>query len=144
MRMLKKNKQKLYYATYSEEVPIYETDADGNIKYTEVDGEKIPIPIGKVAGYNEPVTFYANIAMSGGESEAKEYGFDIGSYQAVLITADKSLPIKETSRIWHQNEPKYHKDGTVNGDSADYSVLAVKPSLNGMKYLLKKLPKGNV
>lgn len=141
--MLKKNKQKLYYATYSEEVPIYETDADGNIKYTEVDGEKIPIPIGKVAGYNEPVTFYANIAMSGGESEAKEYGFDIGSYQAILSSSDKSLPITETSRIWHEREPQYHEDGSVDGDSADYSILADKSSLNAKKFLLKKLPGGN-
>ena len=143
MRMLTKNKQKLHYATYSEEVPIYETDADGNIKYTEVDGEKIPIPIGKVAGYNEPVTFYANIAMSGGESEAREYGFDIGAYQAVLVLSGKSLPITETSRIWHTSGPQYRADGLVDGDSADYSILAVKPSLNSVKYLLKKLPKGN-
>lgn len=57
MRSLKKNKQKLYYATYSDEVPVYETDEDGKIKYTEVDGEKIPIPIGTMAGYNEPVIF---------------------------------------------------------------------------------------
>ena len=143
MRSLKKNKQKLYYAMYSEEIPVYETDEDGKIKYTEVDGEQIPIQIGILAGYSEPVIFYANIAMSGGEVEAKEYGFDIGSYQAVLVLSDKSLPIAETSRIWHQSEPQRNEDGTVDGDSADYSVLAVKPSLNSMKYLLKKLPKGN-
>ena len=57
MRSLKKNKQKLYYATYSDEVPVYETDEDGKIKYTEVDGELSPIPIGTMAGYNEPVIF---------------------------------------------------------------------------------------
>ena len=142
MRSLKKNKQKLYYATYSEEIIVYKRDEDGNIEYTEVDGEKYPIEIGTVAGYNNPVSFYANIAMSGGEVKEKEYGFDIGAYEAVLITADKTLPITETSRIWHTSEPRYGKDGIVDGDSADYSVLAVKPSLNGMKYLLKKLPKG--
>ena len=31
MRSLKKNMQKLYFATYSEEIPVYETDDDGNI-----------------------------------------------------------------------------------------------------------------
>ena len=138
MRSLKKNKQKLYYATYSDEIPVYETDEDGNIKYTEVDGELVPIQIGIMAGYNKPVIFYANIAMSGGEAEAKEYGYDIGA-----VSSDKSLPITETSRIWHEREPQYHADGSVDGDSADYSVLAVKLSLNSMKYLLKKLPKGN-
>lgn len=142
MRSLRKNTQPLHYATYSEEIKVYKRDENGNIEYVEIDGSLVPIEIGTVAGYNEPVLFYANIAMSGGEAEAKEYGFDIGSYEAVLVTTDKSLPISETSRIWHTTEPKINTDGTVNGDSADYSVLAVKPSLSSMKYLLKKLPKG--
>ena len=143
MRSLKKNKQKLYYATYSNEIPVYETDEDGKIKYTEVDGEQIPIQIGIVAGYNEPVIFYANIAKSGGEAEAMEYGFDIGSYQAVLSSTDMTLPINEMSRIWHMSEPRYNADGSVDGDSADYQVLADKSSLNVKKFLLKQLPKGS-
>ena len=141
MRDLKKNQQLLYYSVYSDEIKVYQRDEDGNIVYIEVDGEQIPVEIGTVAGYNNPVSFCANIAMSGGEAEAKEYGFDVGAYEAVLVTTDKSLPISETSRIWHTSEPQYDSDGMVDGDSADYSVLAVKPSLNGMKYLLKKLPK---
>ena len=141
MRSLKINQRCLYYSTYNYEIKVYQCDEYGNIMYTEVDEEKIPIEIGTVAGYNKPVSFYANIAMSGGEAEAKEYGFDVGAYEAVLVTTDKSLPISETSRIWHTSEPQYGSDGMVDGDSADYSVLAVKPSLNGMKYLLKKLPK---
>lgn len=141
MRSLRKNMSSLFFSTYSEEIKVYKRDENGNIEYVEIDGEQCPIELGTVAGYNGPVLFYANIAMSGGESEAREYGFDIGSYEAVLVTTDKSLPISETSRIWHTTEPKINADGTVDGDSADYSVLAVKPSLNGMKYLLKKLPK---
>lgn len=142
MRSLRKNTQPLHYSTYSEEIKVYQRDENGDIIYIEVDGERIPVEIGSAPGYNAPVLFYANIAMSGGEAEAREYGFDIGSYEAVLVTTDKSLPITETSRIWRTTEPKTNADGTVDGDSADYSVLAVKPSLNGMKYLLKKLPKG--
>lgn len=142
MRSLKKNQQRLHYATYCEEIKVYQRDENGDIVYIEVDGERIPVEIGTVAGYNEPVLFYANIAMSSGESEAREYGFDISSYEAVLVTTDKSLPISETSRIWHTTGPKINADGSVDGDSADYSILAVKPSLNSVKYLLKKLPKG--
>lgn len=142
MRNLRKNQQLLHYATYSEEIKVYQRDKNGEIVYIGVDGEKVPIEIGTATGYNKPVVFYANIAMSSGEAEAREYGYDIGSYQAVLLTSDKSLPITETSRIWHLNEPQYNTEGTVDGDSADYSVLAVKSSLNGIKYLLKKLPKG--
>lgn len=142
MRSLRKNQQRLLFALFSEAMTIYERDKNGDIVYVEVDDERIPVIIGEIAGYSEPKEFYANIAMSGGEAEAREYGFDIGSYEAVLVTTDKSLPITETSRIWHTTEPKINADGTVDGDSADYSVLAVKPSLNEMKYLLKKLPKG--
>lgn len=134
--------QKIFFSLYSESVTIYERDEDGNIVYVEVDGERIPVIIGEVAGYSEPKEYYANIAMSGGESETKEYGVSTSDYEAVLVLSDKTLGISETSRIWHTTEPKINADGTVDGDSADYSVLAVKPSLNGMKYLLKKLPKG--
>lgn len=141
MRSLKKNKQKLYYATYSDEITVYETDDDGNIKYIEVDGKQEPIPIGTMAGYNEPVVFYANIATSGGDSEVKEYGVNSTDYEAVLVTTDKSLPITELSRIWHTSAPQRMNDGTVDGDSADYEVLKVKPSLNELKYLLRQLPK---
>lgn len=96
-----------------------------------------------MAGYNEPVIFYANIAKSGGETEAMEYGFDIGSYQAVLSSSDMTLPINEMSRIWHMSEPRYNADGSVDGDSTDYQVLADKSSLNVKKFLLKQLPKGS-
>lgn len=79
--------------------------------------------------------------MSGGESEAKEYGYDIGAYEAVLVTTDKTLPLDELSRIWYNSEPKFNADGTVDGDSADFSVLAIKPSINTLKVLLKKIAK---
>lgn len=79
--------------------------------------------------------------MSGGEAEAKEYGYDIGAYEAVLVTTDKTLPLDELSRIWYNFEPKFNADGTVDGDSADFSVLAIKPSINTLKVLLKKIAK---
>lgn len=142
MRNLKKNMQKLWYGTYSDQIIIYERDEDGNIIYVDIDGEQVPSIAGEIAGYNEPVIFFANIAMSGGESEAKEYGVNQTDYEAVIVTTDKSLPIDELSLIWHTTEPALDADGLVDADSADYKVIAVKPSLNGVKYLLKKLPRG--
>lgn len=143
MRNLKKNMQKLWYGIYSDQITIYERDEDGNIIYVDIDGEQVPSIAGEIAGYNEPVIFFANIAMSGGESEAKEYGVNQTDYEAVIVTTDKSLPIDELSLIWHTTEPVLDADGLVDADSADYKVIAVKPSLNGVKYLLKKLPKGD-
>ena len=146
MRMAKRNQQKLYYALYKEEIPIYATDENGNIiydQYTTEEGEVItyPVEIERVSGYDKPVEFYGNIAMSGGEAEAVEFGIDLSQYSAVLITEKDLLPISETSRIWFESEPVYNADGTVNGDKADYMVVAVKPSLNYTKYLLNKIVK---
>ena len=146
MRMAKRNQQKLYYALYKEEIPIYATDSDGNIiydSYTTEEGEVItyPIEVERVSGYTKPEEFMGNIAMSGGEAEAVEFGIDLSQYSAVLITEKDLLPISETSRIWFETEPEYNADGTVNGDKADYMVVAVKPSLNYTKYLLSKIVK---
>lgn len=142
MRSLKKNKQKLWYSTYTDQITIYEKDEDGNIKYIDDgEGNQIPIEIGTKAGYSSPVIFYANISMSGGEVNPAEYGFDIGSYEAVIVITDKTLPIMEMSLIWHTTEPTIGIDGMADETTADYSVIAVKPSLNNVKYLLKKVAK---
>ena len=143
MRSLKKNKQKLWYSTYSGQITEYYKDDEGNIIYDEIDGEQIPRIKNERAGYNKPVSFYANISMSGGEANQAEYGYDLGSYEAVLVTTDKTLPLDELSLIWHTTEPVVGSDGIVDESTADYSVIAVKPSLNSVKYLLKKVAKGN-
>lgn len=144
MRSLKKNKQKLWYSTYADQITLYKRDENGEIEYIDDgEGNQIPIEIGTKAGYDSPVSFYANISMSSGEAKQEEYGFDIGSYEAVIVTTDKSLPIDELSLIWHTTEPIINADGTVDETTADYSVIAVKPSLNSVKYLLKKVAKAS-
>lgn len=143
MRSLKKNQQKLWYSTYADQITLYKRDENGEIEYIDDgEGNQIPIEIGTKAGYDSPVLFYVNISMSSGEAKQEEYGFDIGSYEAVIVTTDKSLPIDELSLIWHTTEPTIGADGTVDETTADYSVIAVKPSLNSVKYLLKKVAKG--
>ena len=142
MRSLRKNMQHIYFATYSSQITIYERDENGEIVYVDVE-KTIPKIIAEKAGYTKPVSFYANISMSGGEANQAEYGFDTGSYEAVLITTDKSLPLDELSLIWHTTEPVVSADGVVDESTADYSIIAVKPSLNSVKYLLKKRVKGN-
>lgn len=89
MRSLKKNQQRLQYATYSDQITIYERDEDGSIIYTNTGDGLEPTIAGEIAGYNKPVIFFANIAMSGGESEAKEYGVNSTDYEAVIVTTDK-------------------------------------------------------
>lgn len=141
MRGLRINMQRLHYSLYSEQITIYEKDSDGNIIYDEIDGELYPRIIAERAGYGEPKEFYANISMSSGEVNHAEYGFDIGSYEAVLTTMDKTLPLNELSLIWHTTKPVVSPDGVADEATADYSVIAVKPSPNVVRYLLKKRAK---
>lgn len=57
MHSLEKNQQRLQYATYSDQIIIYERDEAGNIIYNEIDGECFPRIIAERAGYNNPVFF---------------------------------------------------------------------------------------
>lgn len=142
MRSLKKNKQKLYYATYSDEITVHETDDDGNIKYTEIDGQMVPIPIGTMAGYNVPQEFYANISAGKGDVQADVFGSSV-DYSRTISTCDMTCPITKLTRLWIGCEPKYNDDGSVDGDSANYEVAAPPAkSLNGIVIAIKELPEG--
>ncbi len=142
MRSLKKNMQKLYFATYSEEIPVYETDDDGNIKYAEIDGVKEPIPLGTAPGYNKPEEFYANISAGKGDVQADVFGSSV-DYSRTISTCDMDCPITKLTRLWIGCEPQYNEDGSVNGDSANYEVAAPPAkSLNGIVIAIKELPEG--
>lgn len=135
MMMLNQNKQKMYYALYGKEVPIYDY-------YIDSEGNEIPLETGETKiVYENPVEFLGNISLSGGESEAVEFGLNLADYEAVLVVAKNTLPINETSRIWHNTEPTYNDDGTINESSADYKVVKASPSLNVDKFVLKKIVK---
>ena len=139
MRTLNKNKQKMKYSVMGERKPIYETDENGNIIYYEdEEGNRIPIETGSyTSGWSEPTEFKGNIAMSGGEAEAREFGLSVADYDAVLILDKGEVPLEEGSIIWHEKEVKFKPDGDVDTTSADYSVKKVANSLNSAKYVLK-------
>lgn len=144
MRTLRKNKQRLYYALYKGSEPTYVLDENGDkiINYIDEDGNIYYEETGEDRNvYDNPVEFFGNIAMSGGESEAVEYGLDLSSYEAILITERDSLPIDEQSVIWFESKPKMNQYGTTDEFSADYRVIAIKPSLNFTKYVLSKITK---
>lgn len=141
MRSLKKNQQRLFYSLFSESITIYERDENGDIIYIEVNGERIPIIVGEMAGYSEPQEFYANISAGKGSAEEAVFGSDV-DFSRAISTCDMTCQIDELTRIWIDNEVQYNADGTVDGDSADYKVAA-KPakSLNNIMIAIKQLPK---
>lgn len=140
LRSLKKNRQRLFYATYSNSIIVYEKDENGNIVHVEVDGSLIPVIEKEKAGYNNPISFYANISAAKGTSDSEVFGVSL-DYTKTISTSDMILPISETSLIWFETEPTYNDDGTVNEASADYSVVAVARSLNNVVYAIKKRAK---
>lgn len=140
MRDCKKNQQELYYATYSDQITEYYRDSEGNIIYDEIDGEQIPRIKCERAGYNNPVSFYANISAGKGTSQEEVFGVSL-DYTKTISTTDMSLPLDEKSLVWFETEPTYNADGTVNESSADYSVAAIARSLNNVVYAIKKRAK---
>ena len=142
MRSLKKNKQRLYFSQFKESVPIYDRDEDGNIIYTAVDGEQVPVQIGEAPGYSEPIEFYANISAGKGDVQADVFGSSV-DYSRTISTCDMDCPITKLTRLWIGCKPRYNEDGSVNGDSANYEVAAPPAkSLNGIVIAIKELPEG--
>ena len=72
--MLEANKQKMKYSKQGEKVTIYDRDENGNIKYIEVDGEKIPVVLRESIEFSDPVPFSANISNKLSEVLVKEFG----------------------------------------------------------------------
>lgn len=166
MRTLRKNQQKLQYALQIGEIPEFETDDDGNIKYDgytdddgnffpylDENGNKIAFPTGKYeVTYSEPVSFMASISDSGGEAEATMYGLSVSDYSAVMTCIKGTIPVKEGMLIWVNSEPQYkHIEATVNdivlnGDypireSADFYVVKNPIALNIQRIPLQAINK---
>ena len=145
MRTLLKNQQSMKYAIQIGEVPIYQTDEDGNIIYYEdSDGNRIPLETGETEiGYSEPVSFLSSLAMSGGEAEAQEFGLSTSDYNATLLCQKGVYPIIEGSLIWAKSEVGYKdtNNDIIDPISADYEVIKVSESLNFVKYVLKAIVK---
>lgn len=147
MRTLRKNKQKMYYSNLIGTAPVYEY-------YEDEDGNKYQLDTGQQElYYSTPQEFFANIAMSGGEAEAVEYGLSTSDYQSTAVYQKNAYPIKEGTLIWHKSQIEYEYGGTEieieteNGEkvlttapiavSSDYQVIKVSDSLNFTKIILK-------
>lgn len=147
MRTLKKNKRVMYYALPTgKEVVEYQLDENGNkiVSYIDQSGTVYYVETGqKSQGYYKPVEFKSNIALSGGEAEAQEFGLSIADYSAVMVDDVGKWPIVNSTLIWFGSEPKYkdNEKTILDQKSADYMVLKVSPSLNTVRYVLKAIVK---
>lgn len=130
----------MYYSTLVGDAPIYERDENGNVIYIAVDGTDVPVETGETENsYTVPSEMYANIAFSGDETTAKEFGVDLSSYDAVVVFEKGKYALTETSIVWFETAPSYKDEQhtIVDADTADYEVVSIKVSLNQTKILLK-------
>lgn len=139
MRGLKRNKQKLWYQLYSEHIPVYETDLDGNIIYDPVTGE--PLLTGDyTVGYADPVEFKANVSAARGEANTDSFGVDL-AYDKTIATCDMNLPIDELSVLFVDKKPEIGADGKLT-NKPDFKVVKVAKSLNSVLYAIRKVTEG--
>lgn len=147
MRTLERNKEKMFYSNYIDGEDLYERDEKGEIIYDiYIDNEgtewKIPRELGKSAPYySTPLEMKANIATSGGEVEAREFGLDVSDYSAVIICDKGEYNLSEKSLIWVQSDIGYKNIDSkeIEPNSADFRVVKVAPSPNQVKYLLQRI-----
>ena len=120
MRNLKKNETKLWYSNYGKGNPILDENGDETGDYD--------------SGYGSPVSFFATLSANKGNAYADVFGTNL-DYTRTLSTVRK-LPITEESLIW-KSEPALNADGTVDKESADYTVAGIADGLNELVVALK-------
>lgn len=132
MQGLKRNQKTLYYQTFSDSVPVYETDLDGNVRYDPVTKE--PLITGDyTVGYADPVQFQANVSAAKSEAQFEPFGVNTDYDKVICYCSKKKLPIDELSRIFVDRKPD-------DGLTADYKVVKVARSLNSVLYAIKQIP----
>ena len=126
MRDLRKNQRKMYYSLYMEQ----ENDSDFDALDT-------------VAKYSAPIEFKASLSVGQSDSDDSPFGKDI-SYDRIISTVKKDLPITETSLIWYETKPVLLEDGSADPNSADYKVAAMPlDGLDGIRIAIKRIAKSN-
>lgn len=127
MRDLRRNQRKMFYSLYITQ--------DNESDYDVLD---------TVAKYSAPVEFRASLSEGKSDAEDSPFGKDI-SYDRIISTVNKSLPITETSLIWYETKPVLLEDGSADPSSADYKVAAMPlDGLDGIRIAIKRIAKSNV
>ena len=126
MRDLRKNQRKMYYSLYMEQ----ENDSGFDVLDT-------------VAKYSAPIEFRASLSVGQSDSDDSPFGKDI-SYDRIISTVKKDLPITETSLVWYETKPVLLEDGSADPSSADYKVAAAPlDGLDGIRIAIKSIAKSN-
>ena len=101
-RMCFRNKQKFWYALYAGTEAGYDVYGYQNSTSTV---------------YGNPVETFANISPAKGNVLTREFGDD-DSYDKLIVTGDRDIPLDEYSVLWIDSEPELDSNGAlkVNAD----------------------------
>ena len=132
----------MYYSLFVGSTPVYDTDENGNIIYTEIDGVQVPVELGTITDtYAEPVEFWATISSSLNELHAEAYGVSQSSIYSEISVLKDVLPDEfgYGTKIWKETEISYKEDGTPDESTADFTVNGkMTEMLNYDFYLLQR------
>ena len=123
MRTLARNKIRIFYANYSDKIPIRD-------EYGNLTGEYH-------LSYDKPVQIMANVSAARGEATTRQFGDD-ESYDRVIVLDDPRLPIAVTSILWIDTPPEIAEDGSTKTPH-DYIVKQVATSLNSVSIAVSKV-----
>ena len=117
------------YALYSDNIPILDENGDDTFDVS--------------VGYSLPVDFKASLSSGKSNSESTEFGTDV-SYDRIISTCNKELPIDVNSLIWVTSVPVV-ANGAVDPASADYKVSA-KPidGIDSIRIAIKAIAKSHM
>jgi len=124
MRSLERNKITLYYALYSNKIPVLD-------EYGQDTGEC-------TSGYLNPVKTRQRVSPNKGEANTEAFGI-MTDYDRVIITTDK-LPLTEQSIVWIETVPTIKEDGSTDTPH-DYKVVKPGEDINVGQYAIKRVPK---
>jgi hypothetical protein len=116
------------YSLFNSSTPEYERDEQGNIIYTEVNGQQVPVETGEeIPAYATPVDFKASISSELNEMHVKSYGVDQSSIYSELVTEKNLVPITVGTLIWVKSPVEWEDVGQTipKAESADYTVVGL-------------------
>ena len=128
MRQPRRDKDKMKYSLFNSSTPEYERDEQGNIVYTEVNGQQVPVETGEeIPAYATPVDFKASISSELNEMHVKSYGVDQSSIYSELVTEKNLVPITVGTLIWVKSPVEWEDVGQTipKAESADYTVVGL-------------------
>lgn len=114
----------MWYSNIVGVMKEYERDDDGNIKYIEVDGERIPVPTGTTKPkFGEPKPFTASISSKLNELQMRSWGVDQSAIFSQLAVPKKYLPIQIGTVVWRENEIEWEDEANKipKASSAEYT-----------------------